>query len=44
MSRLGGISYGRLTEAIEIPRPDYGESIETNEEAKKLVRAKVDGQ
>ncbi|KAL2006444.1 hypothetical protein VTN00DRAFT_9112 [Thermoascus crustaceus] len=23
MARLGGISYGRLTECIELPRPDY---------------------
>ncbi|KAJ5458596.1 hypothetical protein N7475_009984 [Penicillium sp. IBT 31633x] len=26
ISRLGGISYGRTTEAIEIPRPEYEES------------------
>ncbi|MCJ1305676.1 hypothetical protein MMC08_008492, partial [Hypocenomyce scalaris] len=25
MSRLGGITYGRLTEGIEIPRPDFDE-------------------
>lgn len=44
MSRLGGISYGRLTEGIEIPRPDYGETIGNNEEAQKLIRPKLDGQ
>jgi hypothetical protein len=44
MSRLGGISYGRLTEGIEIPRPDYSETVDKSEEAKKLLRAKVDGQ
>jgi hypothetical protein len=41
---MGGITYGRVTEGIEIPRPDYGESVEKNEEAKKLVKPKVDGQ
>jgi len=25
ISRLGGISYGRVTEAVEIPRPDFEE-------------------
>lgn len=44
MSRLGGISYGRLTEGIEIPRPDYSETVANNEEAKKLLKPKVDGQ
>jgi hypothetical protein len=44
MSRLGGISYGRLTEAMEIPRPDYKKTVEFNEAAKSLVRPKVDGQ
>ncbi|TAQ85690.1 hypothetical protein B7494_g5986 [Chlorociboria aeruginascens] len=37
MSRLGGITYGRTTEGMEIPRPDYAESVEKNEEVKKLV-------
>ena len=44
MSRLGGITYGRLTEGMEIPRPDYDETVGKNEEAKKLVKPKVDGQ
>ena len=44
MSRLGGITYGRVTEGIEIPRPDYDESVGKNEEAKKLVKPKADGQ
>jgi hypothetical protein len=44
MSRVGGISYARLTEGLEIPRPDYSESVDNNEEAKKLLKAKVDGQ
>jgi hypothetical protein len=41
---MGGITYGRVTEGVEIPRPDYTESVERNEEAKKLVKPKVDGQ
>lgn len=44
MARLGGISYSRLTEGIEITRPSYSETVENNEDAKRLVRSKVDGQ
>ncbi|PQE12986.1 flavo oxygenase protein [Rutstroemia sp. NJR-2017a BBW] len=44
MSRLGGITYGRTTEGIELPRPDYESSVTKSEEAKKLVKPKVDGQ
>ncbi|PMD66458.1 flavo protein-like protein oxygenase [Hyaloscypha bicolor E] len=44
MSRLGGITYGRTTEGVEIPRPDWEETVVKNEEAKKLVKPKVDGQ
>ncbi|KAG9239208.1 flavoprotein-like protein oxygenase [Amylocarpus encephaloides] len=44
MSRLGGITYGRTTEGFEIPRPDWKESVENNDEAQKLVKPKVDGQ
>ncbi|KAH6681881.1 hypothetical protein B0J14DRAFT_577384 [Halenospora varia] len=44
MSRLGGITYGRTTEGIEIPRPDWAETVENNEEVKQLVKPKVDGQ
>ena len=32
MSRLGGISYGRLTEAIEIPRPEWSKEVGWAEE------------
>jgi flavin reductase (DIM6/NTAB) family NADH-FMN oxidoreductase RutF len=35
MSRLGGISYGRLTEMIELPRPQWGELEE--EERKRFT-------
>lgn len=41
---MGGITYSRSTEGIELPRPDYTESVEKNEEAKKLLKPKVDGQ
>ncbi|KAN0115068.1 hypothetical protein V8E51_004612 [Hyaloscypha variabilis] len=44
MSRLGGITYGRLTEGVELPRPDWEETVVKNEEARKLVKLKVDGQ
>ena len=44
MSRLGGITYARVTEGFEILRPDYTEAVENNEEAKKLVKPKLDGQ
>ncbi|KAL3425946.1 nitrilotriacetate monooxygenase component B [Phlyctema vagabunda] len=44
ISRLGGITYGRSRELFEIPRPDYGESVEKSEEGKKLVKPKVDSQ
>lgn len=43
MSRLGGITYGRLTEAIELPRPDFEETMKA-EEVKKLVKPKASGQ
>jgi hypothetical protein len=41
---MGGITYGRTTEGVELLRPDYAESVEKNEEAKKLVKPKVEGQ
>ncbi|KAI9808192.1 MAG: hypothetical protein M1825_004649 [Sarcosagium campestre] len=43
MSRLGGISYGRTTEGIEIPRPDFS-SEKDHAEAKFLLRPKADKQ
>lgn len=42
MSRLGGITYGRAVEAIELPRLDFGDAMET--EAKALRKEKVEGQ
>jgi hypothetical protein len=44
MSRLGGIMYSRVTEGLELQRLDYEETVEKNDEAKKLVKPKVDGQ
>ena len=43
MSRLGGISYGRTTEGLEIPRPEWEEETKS-EEVKKRVKPKADGQ
>ena len=43
MSRLGVITYGRTTEGVEIPRPDWDETVMKDEEVKKLVKPKVDG-
>ncbi|CAG8957328.1 hypothetical protein HYFRA_00010751 [Hymenoscyphus fraxineus] len=42
ISRLGGITYGRTIDALEIPRPDYEESVKQSEETKKLVKPKLD--
>lgn len=44
ISRLGGITYGRTVEGFEIPRPDFSKTVANDEEAKKLVKPKVDGQ
>jgi len=43
MSRLGGITYARVTQGLELPRPDYDESVKKagNE---GMVKAKVEGQ
>lgn len=46
MSRLGGIAYGRTTEAVEIPRPEWAVEVERLREGGRegLVRGKVEGQ
>lgn len=44
MSRLGGITYGRVNEGMEIPRPDWEETVVKVDEAKNMVKPKVDGQ
>ncbi|KAL9107747.1 MAG: hypothetical protein Q9227_007369 [Pyrenula ochraceoflavens] len=45
MSRLGGITYGRTVEGVEIPRPVW-ENVkkEQGEKTEALARPKVDGQ
>ncbi|KAI4213830.1 MAG: hypothetical protein LQ351_003524 [Letrouitia transgressa] len=43
MSRLGGITYGRVIEGCEIPRPDYQEKVK-QDEADHLIRERVEGQ
>ncbi|KAI9820511.1 MAG: hypothetical protein M1832_003702 [Thelocarpon impressellum] len=43
MSRLGGITYGRTTEGIEIPRPEWAK-VSQSEEVKVLVKPKAEGQ
>lgn len=43
MSRLGGITYGRLTEGLELPRPEFDE-VTKSDEAKPLVKPKAEGQ
>lgn len=41
MSRLGGITYGRVVEGIELPRPDWNE-LQPQAEALGLVKPKAD--
>ena len=43
MSRLGGITYARTLDAIEIPRPDFQEQMKS-EGTKELAKPKADGQ
>ncbi|KAI9701192.1 MAG: hypothetical protein M1836_001861 [Candelina mexicana] len=43
MSRLGGITFGRTTEGMELPRPQFDEQTKS-EEAKKLIKPKTEGQ
>ncbi|KAF2143385.1 uncharacterized protein K452DRAFT_225411 [Aplosporella prunicola CBS 121167] len=43
MARMGGISYARVTEAIELPRPDF-ETMMAEQNAEKLKLPKADGQ
>lgn len=43
MSRLGGISYARVLDAIEIPRPDWDDYKQDAEPA-GLAKPKADGQ
>lgn len=43
IARLGGITYARITEGFELPRPDWDEA-NSSEEVKKLAKPKTDGQ
>jgi hypothetical protein len=45
ISRLGGITYGRTTEGLEIPRPDWEETVVKKADIKeKFVMPKLEGQ
>ena len=44
MSRLGGISYGRTVEGLEIPRPVMAQEKEAGKVDESLMKPKVDGQ
>ncbi|KAK1756277.1 hypothetical protein QBC47DRAFT_379621 [Echria macrotheca] len=41
MSRLGGITYGRVTEALELPRPDFERDLGGQEGLAKLKEKKA---
>jgi hypothetical protein len=43
ISRLGGITYARTTQAFELPRPDYDE-VTKDPEIAKLSKQKGPGQ
>lgn len=43
ISRLGGITYGRTTQAFELPRPDFDE-VTKDPEVAKLAKPKGEGQ
>jgi len=43
MSRLGGITYGRLLEGVELPRPEWDEFKKEAEPA-GLANPKAEGQ
>jgi hypothetical protein len=43
VSRLGGITYARVTEGFELLRPQYEEVVK-DPEGDKLAKPKVDGQ
>ncbi|KAF2087040.1 hypothetical protein K490DRAFT_73871 [Saccharata proteae CBS 121410] len=43
VARLGGITYARLDQTFELPRPDYEERVK-REDGESLVKPKVEGQ
>ena len=44
ISRLGGITYGRVIDGMEIPRPMYKKEREDGKVPDSLLQPKVDGQ
>ncbi|KAG9243472.1 flavoprotein-like protein oxygenase [Calycina marina] len=44
VSRLGGITYARVIEGLEIPRPDYEQTMKSDKDANKLIKPKIEGQ
>jgi flavin reductase (DIM6/NTAB) family NADH-FMN oxidoreductase RutF len=44
MSRLGGITYGRVVDGIEIPRPVFKQETEKGKLPERLLQPKVEGQ
>jgi len=44
VARLGGITYGRVLDGFELPRPDWDQSLNGSEDVKKLALPKADGQ
>jgi hypothetical protein len=38
MSRLGRITYGRTSDLIDIPRPDYAEAMEKEQQFDELSK------
>src|SRR5271170_2009094 len=44
MSRLGGITYGRVVDGIEIPRPVFKQETENGKIPEQLLQPKVEGQ
>jgi len=43
MARLGGITYSRVVDGMELLRPEYDQMM-TSEDAQKLAKPKAEGQ
>jgi hypothetical protein len=44
MSRLGGITYGRVVDGIEIPRPIFEQELAQGKIPEQLLQPKAEGQ
>ena len=44
MSRLGGITYSRVVEGLELPRPDWNETMKEDPKNKEFIVPKAKGQ